>query len=172
MAKGYKGNHKQEPKGADQMTKQYWLMKSEPDTYSWGDLCAEWDAGDNRDHPGQNPGMWDGVRNYAAAKHMRAMNKGDAVFFYHSQQGLEIVGIAEVVTEYYTDPTDTKSEARKTKFVCVDIKPLRKLPHPVTLSAIKANPKLADMPLIRQGRLSVSPVSSADNAEILSMSGE
>ena len=154
---------------AQKTEKQYWLMKSEPDTYSWNDLAAEWQAGDNRDHPGQNPGMWDGVRNYAAAKHMRAMKTGDKVFFYHSQQGLEIVGIAEVATEHYTDPTDSKAEERKTKFVCVDIKPLRNLDNPVSLQAIKANPKLSDMQLVRQGRLSVSAVTPEEWAEILRM---
>jgi len=157
---------------AQKTEKQYWLMKSEPDAYSWDDLAAEWAAGDNRDHPGQNPGMWDGVRNYAAAKHMRAMKADDEVFFYHSQQGLEIVGIAAVATEHYTDPTDAKAETRKTKFVCVDIKPLRKLDNPVSLQAIKANPKLADMQLVRQGRLSVSAVTEAERAEILRMAGE
>jgi len=154
------------------MAKQYWLMKSEPDAYGWDDLVAEWEAGDNRDHPGRNPGMWDGVRNYAAAGHMRAMKQGDEVFFYHSQQGLEIVGIAMVATEHYTDPTDAKAAERKTKFVCVDIKPLRKLASPVSLQAIKANPKLADMVLIRQGRLSVSPVNADEWAEILRMAGK
>jgi len=151
------------------MAKQYWLMKSEPDAYSWDDLSAEWDAGDNRDHPGQNPGMWDGVRNYAAAKNMRAMKLGDEVFFYHSQQGLEIVGIATVATEHYTDPTDAKADTRKTKFVCVDIKPQRKLAAPVSLQAIKANPKLSAMQLVRQARLSVSAVTPAEWDEILTM---
>lgn len=153
------------------MSARYWLMKSEPDAYSWDDLHAEWKAGDNRDHPGQNPGMWDGVRNYAAAKNMRSMRKGDQVFFYHSVTGLEIVGIAEVVTEHYIDPTQKNFGDPKAKFVCVDIKPLRKLEHPVTLKDIKANSRLSDMQLVRQGRLSVSAVSPAEWREILKMAG-
>ncbi len=154
------------------MAKRHWLVKSEPDAYGWDDLVAEWEAGDNRDYPGQNPGMWDGVRNYAAASHMREMKNGDEVFFYHSQQGLEIVGIAEVAGEHYVDPTDKKAGERKTKFVCVDLKPVRSLANPVSLKQIKANPELAEMKLVRQGRLSVSPVTDAEWKEILKMAGE
>lgn len=140
---------------------QYWLIKSEPDAYGWDDLVAEHnDQSDNKD----NLGMWDGVRNYAAAKNMRAMHSGDQAFFYHSQKGLEIVGIAEVTRAYYPDPSDASG-----KFVAVNFKPVRKLKNPVTLKAIKANPKLSDMPLVRQSRLSVSAVSADQWDEILKM---
>lgn len=149
------------------MAKQYWLIKSEPNKYSWDDLIAEWEAGDNRDNPGQSPGMWDGVRNHTAAKNMRAMKKGDLVFFYHSNIGIEVIGIVEVDNEYYIDPTDPKG-----KFVVVDFKPVRKLDQSVTLKEIKANPKLEGMELIRQSRLSVAPVRESEWKEILKMAGE
>ena len=150
---------------------QYWLIKSEPNAYGWDDLITEHETqkphvkitseNDNI----KNLGMWDGVRNHAAAKNMRAMQLGDQAFFYHSQIGLEIVGIAEVTREHYIDPTDPKG-----KFVAVNFKPVCKLGQSVTLKAIKANPKLADMPLVRQSRLSVSAVSADQWAEIISMS--
>ncbi len=149
------------------MAKQYWLIKSEPNKYGWDELIAEWEAGDNKDNPGQSPGMWDGVRNYAAAKHLRTMKLGDAIFFYHSNIGVEVIGIAEVAGEHYIDPTDPKGI-----FVAVNVKPVRKLAQTVTLKAIKANPKLAKMELIRQGRLSVAPVREAEWKEILAMAGE
>jgi predicted RNA-binding protein with PUA-like domain len=141
--------------GARKVAKQYWLMKSEPDAYSWDDLVA------------QKEGMWDGVRNHTAAINLRAMRVGDEAFFYHSNIGLEIVGIMTISQEYFIDPTDEKA-----RFVAVKVKPVRKIANPVTLKAIKANPKLAEMELIRQSRLSVAPVRPAEWKEILKMAGE
>ncbi|APG61906.1 ubiquinol-cytochrome C reductase [Sphingorhabdus lutea] len=138
-----------------QKAKNYWLMKSEPDVYSYDDLVKK------------GSGMWDGVRNYAAAKHMRAMEKGDLCFFYHSNIGVEIVAIMEIAREYYPDPTDEKG-----KFVAVDVKPVRKLKNSVSLKSIKANPKLADMVMLRQSRLSVAPIAQDEWEEILRISGE
>ena len=137
------------------MAKQYWLMKSEPDAYSWDDLVA------------QKEGMWDGVRNHTAAINLKAMKVGDEAFFYHSNIGLEVVGIMTISQEHFIDPTDEKA-----RFVAVKVKPVRKIANPVPLKAIKANPKLADMQLVRQSRLSVAPVSAAEWKEILKMAGE
>ena len=137
------------------MAKQYWLMKSEPDVYSYDDLVAE------------GEGTWDGVRNYTAAINLRTMKVGDEAFFYHSNIGLEVVAIMTISGEHFIDPTDEKA-----RFVAVKVKPLRKLANPVPLKAIKANPKLADMQLIRQSRLSVAPVRPAEWKEILKMAGE
>jgi predicted RNA-binding protein with PUA-like domain len=137
------------------MAKQYWLMKSEPDAYSYDDLVAE------------KEGTWDGVRNHTAAIHLRAMKVGDEAFFYHSNIGLEVVAIHSISHEWFIDPTDEKA-----RFVAVKVKPVRKLANPVTLKAIKANPKLAEMELIRQSRLSVAPVRPAEWKEILKMAGE
>jgi predicted RNA-binding protein with PUA-like domain len=137
------------------MAKQYWLMKSEPDVYSYDDLVSE------------GEGMWDGVRNYSAAIHLRTMKIGDEAFFYHSNIGLEIVGIITISGEYFIDPTDEKA-----RFVAVKVKPVRKIAHPVSLKMIKANPRLAAMELIRQSRLSIAPVRPAEWKEILKMAGE
>lgn len=137
------------------MAKQYWLMKSEPDAYSWDDLVE------------QKEGMWDGVRNHTAAINLKAMKVGDEAFFYHSNIGLEVVGIMTISKEHFIDPTDEKA-----RFVAVKVKPVRKIANPVPLKAIKANPKLADMQLVRQSRLSVAPVSAAEWKEILKMAGE
>lgn len=137
------------------MAKQYWLMKSEPDAYSWDDLVA------------QKEGMWDGVRNWTAAANLKAMKVGDEALFYHSNIGLEVVGIMTVSQEHFIDPTDEKG-----KFVAVKVKPMRKLAKPVTLKAIKANPKLADMDLTRLSRLSVGVVKPAEWKEVLKMAGE
>jgi predicted RNA-binding protein with PUA-like domain len=137
------------------MAKQYWLMKSEPDVYSYDDLVTE------------GEGTWDGVRNYSAAIHLRTMKIGDEAFFYHSNIGLEIVGIITISGEYFIDPTDEKA-----RFVAVKVKPVRKIAHPVSLKMIKANPRLAAMELIRQSRLSVAPVRPAEWKEILKMAGE
>ncbi|HLY58836.1 MAG TPA: EVE domain-containing protein [Stellaceae bacterium] len=123
----------------------YWLLKSEPAKYSWDRLVA-----DRRTH-------WDGVRNHQAAINLKAMKAGDRAFFYHSQEGLEIVGIAEIVREAYPDPSDPAG-----RFVMVDVAPVEKLKHPVTLAAIKAEPRLASLALVRQGRLSVSPVADSE----------
>lgn len=137
------------------MAKQYWLMKSEPDVYGWDNLVKE------------KEGMWDGVRNYTAAINLKAMKVGDEAFFYHSNIGLEVVGIMKISKEHFIDPTDEKA-----RFVAVKVKPVRKVGNPVTLKAIKANPKLADMQLVRQSRLSVAPVSPTEWKEILKMAGE
>lgn len=137
------------------MTQQYWLMKSEPDVYSWDDLVAE------------KEGMWDGVRNHGAALNMKAMKKGDLAFFYHSNIGVEVVGIIEISEEAFIDPTDEKG-----KFVAVRVKPVRKLKAAVPLKAIKANPKLEQMDLVRLSRLSVGKVRPEEWREILAMAGE
>ena len=123
----------------------YWLVKSEPSKYSWEQFKKD------------KKTYWDGVRNYAARNFLKAMKKGDQVFFYHSYEGLEIVGIAEVAKEYYQDPT-TDDEA----WVVVDLKPKKKLNKPVTLQQIKQEKKLADMALVKLGRLSVTPVSDEE----------
>lgn len=132
----------------------YWLVKSEPFKYSWDQLVKD------------KKTMWDGVRNYAARNNLKAMKKGDQIFFYHSNEGLAIVGIAQVVKEHYQDPT-----TEDTNWVVVDLKPVKALPQPVTLAAIKAEPALASMQLVRLGRLSVSAVTPEEHALILSMGG-
>ena len=120
----------------------YWLMKSEPDAYSWSKLVA-----DKRGH-------WDGVRNHQAANNMKAMKVGDRAFFYHSNIGKEIVGVMEIVREFYPDHTDDTG-----KWGMVDVKPLAAAKTPVTLAAIKADPRFKDLMLVRHSRISVSPVS-------------
>lgn len=137
------------------MAKQYWLMKSEPDVYSYDDLVAE------------KEGMWDGVRNHTAAINLRTMKVGDEAFFYHSNIGLEVVGIITISQEHFIDPTDEKA-----RFVAVKVKPVRKLANPVPLKAIKANAKLTDMDLVRLSRLSVGKVTPSEWKEILKMAGE
>ena len=131
----------------------YWLLKSEPFKYSWEDFVY-----DGRTY-------WDGVRNYQARNNLKAMKKGDKALFYHSNKGLEVVGVAEVVREYYQDPT-TEDE----RWVVVDVKPLKKLKNPVALYDIKKEPVLRDIPLIKQGRLSVMPLSKIQYEKIISMS--
>lgn len=125
----------------------YWLLKSEPDVFSWDDLVAKGAAGE----------PWTGVRNHTAKLNLMAMKLGDQAFYYHSQEGKEIVGIAEVVREHYIDPTDPKGV-----FVCVDIKALKPLPKPFTLAQAKADPALAAMSLVKSFRLSVQPVTEAE----------
>jgi predicted RNA-binding protein with PUA-like domain len=137
------------------VTKQFWLMKSEPDVYSYDDLVAE------------GEGTWDGVRNHSAAINLRTMKVGDEAFFYHSNIGLEIVAIITISQEHFIDPTDEKA-----RFVAVKVKPSRKLAKSVTLKAIKANPNLAEMEMLRQSRLSVAPVRATEWNEILKMAGE
>ena len=137
------------------MAKQFWLMKSEPDVYSYDDLVAE------------GEGTWDGVRNHSAAINLRTMKIGDEAFFYHSNIGLEVVAVITISQTHFIDPSDEKG-----RFVAVKVKPVRKLPQPVTLKAIKANPKLADMEMLRQSRLSVAPVRASEWKEILKMAGE
>jgi len=131
----------------------YWLLKSEPDVWSWDQQCKVKSA------------EWDGVRNYQAAANLRAMRVGDEAFFYHSNIGKEIVGIVRVVKEFYTDPTDEIG-----KFVCVDVAAVRPLKRAVTLAEIKAKPVLSNIALIRQSRLSVMPITSEQWNIILKMS--
>ena len=119
----------------------YWLMKSEPGTWSWDDQVRDGTA------------EWDGVRNHQAAANMKAMKIGDQVFFYHSVNEKQVVGIAEVVKEYYPDPTDASG-----RFGMVDIKAIKPIENPVTLAQIKAEPRLHDLALVRQSRLSVMPI--------------
>ncbi len=119
----------------------YWLMKTEPGTWSWEDQVRDGTA------------EWDGVRNYQASNNMKAMRVGDRVFFYHSVNEKRIVGIAEVVREYYPDPSDASG-----RFGMVDVKALVPMKKPVSLADIKAEPKLQDLALIRQSRLSVMPI--------------
>ncbi|WP_173205105.1 EVE domain-containing protein [Sphingopyxis sp. BSNA05] len=133
---------------------QYWLMKSEPDEYGWDDLVAE------------GEGTWDGVKNAQASNNMKAMKKGDQVFFYHSRTGLEVVGIMEVSEEASPDVTTDPD-----RWVVVKVKPVRKLPRPVPLKAMKQNPALKDLAIIRQTRLSVAPVTESEWAAILAMGG-
>lgn len=131
----------------------HWLIKSEPFKYSWDQLVKDKQT------------FWDGVRNYAARNNLRAMKKGDELFFYHSNEGLEIVGIVKVATEAYQDPTTDD-----TNWVVVDIKPVKKLKHPVTLAEIKNNKQLSNMALIRLSRLSVSPVTNEEWDIIMALS--
>jgi predicted RNA-binding protein with PUA-like domain len=137
------------------MAASHWLVKSEPNTYAFTDLQRDGKT------------VWDGVRNNAAALHLKAMKTGDQVLFYHSQEGLEVVGIAKVVKEAFLDPSDPAG-----RFVAVELAPVRPLKAPVTLARMKANPALSEMPMLRQSRLSVSPVGTAEWAEILKMAGE
>jgi predicted RNA-binding protein with PUA-like domain len=130
----------------------YWLVKSEPFKYSWEQFVKDGKT------------FWDGVRNYGARNNLRAMKKGDHVLFYHSNEGLAIVGIAEVFREAYQDPTTTDSN-----WVAVDLKPLKTMPRPVTLAQIKADPTLHDMDLVRLSRLSVGMVKDWEYEKILVM---
>ena len=132
----------------------YWLVKSEPDAFSWDQQVAN----------GVEP--WTGVRNALAANNLRAMRLGDRAFFYHSNMGKEIVGIVEVVREAYPDPTDETG-----RWVCVDMKAVRQVPQAVTLAAIKAAPALSELALVRQSRLSVMPVSDPHWAILCRMGG-
>jgi len=133
----------------------HWLIKSEPFKYSWDQFVKDKQT------------FWDGVRNYAARNNLRDMKKGDEAFFYHSNEGLEIVGIAKVVKESYQDPT-TEEDA----WVVVDFKPVRKLKKPVTLAQMKADPRLANMDLLRLGRLSVGKVTDEEWNIVLELAGE
>lgn len=133
----------------------YWLVKSEPSAYSWDQFVKDGKT------------FWNGVRNYAARNNLKAMKKGDEVLFYHSNEGLEIVGIARVIKEHYQDPT-TKEEA----WVVVDLKPVKKLKKPVPLAELKKDKRLADMDLIRLGRLSVQTVKESEWKVIMEMAGE
>jgi predicted RNA-binding protein with PUA-like domain len=132
----------------------YWLVKSEPDTWSWDQ------------HVKKGADAWTGVRNHQAKAHLKTMMKGDKVLFYHSGEGKEVVGVSEVVKEAYIDPTD-KTNA----FYCVDLKAVEPLKTPVTLAAIKADKKFADMVLVNNSRLSVLPVTAAEWEAIRKMGG-
>jgi len=132
----------------------HWLIKSEPDVYSWDQFVKDKQT------------RWDGIRNYAARLHLRAMKKGDELFFYHSNKGTEIIGIASVVKEAYPDPT-TEDPA----WFAIDVKPLKKISKPVTLDQIKKEKKLSSMALVRISRLSVQPVSDEEWQIILKMGG-
>ena len=130
----------------------YWLMKSEPDAYSWDDLVTE------------GEGTWDGVRNHRAANNLRAMKKGDQAFFYHSNIGKEIVGIVRISKDGLADPTDPDG-----KWAAVKVKPVRKLKRAVTLAEIKAVPALAGMELVKLSRLSVAEVTREEWDYILAL---
>ncbi len=132
----------------------YWLVKSEPDAFSWDQHVAA----------GVEP--WTGVRNHQAKLHLAAMRLGDRALFYHSNIGKAVVGLVEVVRESYPDPT-----AESGPWVCVDLRALAPLPRPVPLAAMKAEPLLAELPLLRQSRLSVSPVAEAHWRHIMGMAG-
>lgn len=133
----------------------YWLVKSEPSVYSWDQLKKD------------KKTFWNGVRNYAARNNMRNMKKGDEVLYYHSNEGMEIVGIAKVVKEAYQDPTTEDKN-----WVVVDLKPLKKLKHPVTLVSVKKEPKLANMELVKNSRLSVQKVTAEEWKMVMQMSEE
>ena len=134
----------------------YWLLKSEPHTWSWDDQLAKGDAGEE----------WDGVRNYQARNNMKAMKKGDRGFFYHSGEERAIVGIVEVCGEAHPDSTTDDP-----RWECVDVKAVASMPRPVTLAEIKAEPRLEGFALIRQSRLSVVPVTDAEWRVICEMGG-
>ncbi len=132
----------------------YWLVKSEPSVYSWEQLIKD------------KKTTWDGVRNYSARIHLRAMKKGDEVLYYHSNEGMEIVGIAKVYKEAYQDPTTEDDWA------AVDLKPVKKLKKAVTLSQVKTDKRLTEMALVRLGRLSVQPVTKDEWKIIMELAAE
>ena len=133
----------------------YWLVKSEPSVYGWDEFVKDKQT------------FWSGVRNYAARINLKAMKKGDEVLFYHSNEGMEIVGIAKVSKEFYQDPTTDDQ-----RWVAVDLKPIKKLKKPVGLTQIKADKRLQEMALVRLGRLSVQPVTEKEWKIIMELAGE
>ena len=133
----------------------YWLMKSEPDVFSWDDLVKKGRA------------EWDGVRNHTAQRNMKEMELGDQALFYHSNIGLEAVGIMEIVRKAEPDSTDKSG-----KWISVEVAPVRKLGKPVSLKVMKVDPALANMATVRQGRLSVAPVEDKEWARIMELSGK
>jgi predicted RNA-binding protein with PUA-like domain len=135
----------------------YWLVKSEPDAFSWDQQVAKGAKGE----------PWTGVRNHTAKQNLMKMKKGDRAFFYHSNVGKEIVGIVEVIKVAYPDPTAKAGEP----WVCVDVKAVEPMPKPVTLAAIKAEPKLADIQLLRQSRLSLPAITDAEWKLVCKMGG-
>ncbi|WP_439562812.1 EVE domain-containing protein [Roseinatronobacter sp.] len=134
----------------------YWLMKSEPDAFGWEDLVAKGAAGEE----------WDGVRNYQARNNMRAMERGDLAFFYHSQSDKAVVGICEVIATAHPDSTTDDP-----RWECVDVRAVKPFKRPVTLAMVKDDPRLQDMALVRTSRLSVQPVSPQE-WEIICALGE
>ena len=134
----------------------YWLLKSEPETWSYEDQKKKGAKGD----------AWTGVRNFTARRHLKEMKKGDRAFFYHTGDAKEVVGIVEILREAYPDPT-----AKGEPWVVVDVKTVEALPKPVTLAAIKQEPKLKDMALVKYARLSVQPVTEAQWKLICKMGG-
>jgi predicted RNA-binding protein with PUA-like domain len=137
------------------MSSSHWLVKSEPAKYAYADL----------ERDGKT--VWDGVRNFTARANLKAMKVGDQVLYYHSQEGLAVVGVAEVSREAFPDASDPSG-----RFVAVELKPVRPLKRAVTLQEMKANPALAKLEMLRQGRLSVSPVGADEWAAIMKMAGE
>lgn len=132
----------------------YWLVKSEPAAYAWAQLVKDGKT------------AWTGVRNFQARNNLRAMKKGDAVFFYHSVSDKQVVGLARVAKEFYPDATAAEGD-----WSCVDLEPVRALPKPVTLELIKADKVLKDMPLVKQSRLSVTPLTQAQSERLLALAG-
>lgn len=133
--------------------KRYWLVKSEPFKYSWDELVKDGET------------YWDGVRNYQARNNLREMKKGDQLLYYHSNEGLAVVGIAKVSKEAYQDPTTDDD-----RWLVVDVKPVRALKRPVTMAEIKTEAALADMVLVKNSRLSVQPVTADEFALVVAMS--
>jgi len=134
------------------MAKNYWLVKSEPEAYSWSAFLKDGKT------------AWTGVRNFQARNNLRAMKRGDLVFFYHSVSDKQIVGLARVEKEFYADPTATEGD-----WSCVDLVPVKTLAKPVSLETIKANKILKDLPLVRQSRLSVTPLTEAQFTHMLKL---
>ena len=132
----------------------YWLAKSEPEAYSWTQLVKDGKT------------AWTGVRNFQARNNLRAMKKGDSVFFYHSVSDKQVVGLARVAKEFYPDPTATEGD-----WSCVDLEPVKPLKNPVTLETIKADAVLKEMPLVKQSRLSVTPLTKKQAERLLKLGG-
>jgi predicted RNA-binding protein with PUA-like domain len=135
----------------------YWLLKTEPETFSW----------DHQVKRGAKGEPWTGVRNFTARRYLKEMKKGDHALFYHTGDEKQVVGIAEVIRESYTDPTDAEG-----KFLAVDVKAVEPLPKPVTLASIKAEARLKDMALVKYSRLSVQPVTAAEWKIVCHMAGK
>ena len=135
----------------------YWLLKTEPETFSW----------DMQVKRGAKGEPWTGVRNFTARRYLKEMKKGDRAFFYHTGDEKQIVGIVDIIQESYKDPTDADG-----KFLAVDVKAIEPLPKPVTLAAIKAEPRLKDMALVKYSRLSVQPVTAAEWKIVGHMAGK
>ncbi|MFL5087741.1 MAG: EVE domain-containing protein [Xanthobacteraceae bacterium] len=134
----------------------YWLLKTEPETFSW----------EHQVQRGVKGEPWTGVRNFRARGHLKAMRNGERAFFYHTGDEKRIVGIVEVIREAYRDPTDAEG-----KFVCVDVRAVEPVPNPVTLAAVRAEPRLKDMVLVHQPRLSVQPVTADEWGIVCAMGG-